>query len=147
LHVTKRKPDRVTASVGSYVLSPNHKKALIFNPPESWSIIELGAAGAGAAAPGGPAAAAAGAAKGKLKIDAIEVRIDPRVEWAQIFDEAWRINRDYFYDPCVHGLDCPAMKQKYAQFLPHVATRGDLDRTIRSMLTEMSVRHSSVVRG
>ena len=37
--------------------------------------------------------------KGKLKIEAIEVRMDPRAEWRQIFDEAWRINRDYFYDP------------------------------------------------
>ena len=49
---------------------------------------------------------------GKLKLDAIEVRVDPRAEWPQIFDEAWRINRDYFYDPKMHGADWPAMKDE-----------------------------------
>ena len=54
------------------------------------------------------------------------MRIEPRAEWQQIFDEAWRINRDYFYDPNMHGADWPAMKKKYEAFLPHLATRGDL---------------------
>ena len=48
----------------------------------------------------------------KLNIDAIEVRIDPRAEWRQMFDEAWRINRDYFYDPGMHGADWPAIQQE-----------------------------------
>ncbi|MCK7482686.1 MAG: hypothetical protein M0C28_40370 [Candidatus Moduliflexus flocculans] len=51
-------------------------------------------------------------------VDAVEVRVDPRAEWPQIFDEAWRINRDYFYDPGMHGADWKAMKAKYAAFLP-----------------------------
>ena len=50
----------------------------------------------------------------------ISVRIEPRAEWAQIFREAWRINRDYFYDPGMHGADWPAMRRKYAAFLPHL---------------------------
>ena len=116
--LTKRKSEQLTDHVGSYIVSANHKKALVFNPPESWSIIDTSGA---PPAPG----------KGKLKIDAVEVRIDPRAEWAQIFDEAWRINRDYFYDPGMHGSDWPAMKRKYLQFLPHRATRGDLDRRAR----------------
>ena len=56
--------------------------------------------------------------KGKLRTEAIEVRIDPRAEWHQIFEEAWRINRDYFYDPGMHGADWAAMRRKYAAFLP-----------------------------
>ena len=51
----------------------------------------------------------------------LEVRIDPRAEWAQIFDEAWRINRDYFYAPNMHGADWPAMKKKYGALLPDIA--------------------------
>jgi tricorn protease len=82
------------------------------------------------------------AEKGKLAIDAIRVRIDPRAEWAQIFDEVWRINRDYFYDPGMHGADWPAMREKYAQFLPHLAVRGDLNRVIRWMCSELAVGHS-----
>jgi tricorn protease len=68
--------------------------------------------------PAGPVDAASPAInKGKLNIDTIEVRVEPRAEWAQIFDEAWRINRDYFYAPNYHGADWSA-KAKYQPFLP-----------------------------
>ena len=59
-----------------------------------------------------------------------------------MFDEAWRINRDNFYDPGMHGADWPAMRKKYAAFLPDLATRGDLYRVIRWMLSELAVGHS-----
>ncbi len=81
-------------------------------------------------------------AKGKLAVDALEVKIDPRAEWAQIFDEAWRINRDYFYDPGMHGADWNAMRAKYAQFLPHLAVRADLGRVVRWLCSELAVGHS-----
>ena len=74
------------------------------------------------------------AREGKLDVGRIQVKLDPRAEWAQIFDEAWRINRDYFYDPDMHGADWPAMRKKYEAFLPDVATRDDLYRVIRWML-------------
>ena len=57
-----------------------------------------------------------------------------------MFDEAWRINRDYFYDPGMHGADWPAMRKKYAAFLPDLATRSDLYRVIRWMLSELARR-------
>jgi tricorn protease len=69
------------------------------------------------------------------------VKVDPAVEWAQIFDEVWRINRDYFYDPGMHGADWPAMKAKYAAFLPDVASRNDLNRVMRWMCSELAVGH------
>ena len=80
--------------------------------------------------------------KGKLPLDAIQVKIDPRAEWRQIFDEVWRINRDCFYDPGMHGADWPAMKERYAQFLPHLTTRGDLTRVINWLCSELAVGHS-----
>jgi tricorn protease len=131
--LAKRKSEQAMADVSDYHLTADGKKALIFTAPESWSIVEL---------TGAPAAG-----KGKLRIDAIEVRIDPRAEWHQIFDEAWRINRDYFYDPGMHGADWPAIRRKYAAFLPHLATRGDLDRVIRWMLSELAVGHSFLMPG
>jgi tricorn protease len=79
---------------------------------------------------------------GKLNIDAIEVRIDPRAEWKQIYHEAWRINRDYFYDPNMHGADWKAIYNKYAAFLPHLSCRSDLNRVIRWMCSELIVGHS-----
>jgi tricorn protease len=73
---------------------------------------------------------------------AVSIRIEPRTEWAQMFHEAWRINRDYFYDPNMHGADWNAVRRKYEALLPHLTTRGDLNRLIRAMLSELSVGHS-----
>src|SRR5207237_8445692 len=126
------------------------KKALTHTPPETWSIVQLG--------PGTPSAAAAGASgtpapgtgaadKHQLNVEAIEVRVDPRAEWAQIFNEAWRLNRDYFYATNYHGVDWPAMRAKYEAFVPELATPDDLYRVIRWMLSELAVGHSCTQRG
>ena len=80
--------------------------------------------------------------KFKLDVERVQVKVDPPAEWAQMFDEAWRINRDFFYDPGYHGADWPAMRERYAAFLPHLATRNDLFRVIRWMLSELAVGHS-----
>ena len=58
------------------------------------------------------------ASEGRLAVADVEVKIDPRAEWTQIFNEAWRINRDYFYAPNMHGVNWEANRKKYAQFLP-----------------------------
>ena len=75
------------------------------------------------------------------------MRVDPRAEWPEIFDEAWRVNRDYFYDPKMHGRDWPAMKAKYAPFLPHLSSRGDLNRLIQWMCSELAVGHHRTTPG
>jgi tricorn protease len=141
--LTKRKAETVQDGVAEYHLSADHKKALVHSLPETWSIID-----ATASSPTAPAGArGTEPGKGKLNIDAIEVRVEPRAEWEQIFNEAWRINRDYFYDPNMHGADWKAVKQKYAAFLPHLATRGDLDHVLRMMLSELAVGHSNTGPG
>jgi tricorn protease len=80
--------------------------------------------------------------EGRLALEQIQIKIDPRSEWKQIFNEVWRINRDYFYDPGMHGADWSAMQAKYAQFLPHLAIRRDLNRVIRGLCSELAVGHS-----
>ncbi|MBL4655480.1 MAG: PD40 domain-containing protein [Bacteroidia bacterium] len=87
------------------------------------------------------------AGKGIINIAGLRVKIDPLSEWPHIFDEAWRINRDYFYDPGMHGTDWPAMKDKYAQFLPDLACRSDLNKLIQWMCSELSVGHHRVWGG
>jgi len=79
--------------------------------------------------------------EGKLATDAIQVRIEPRAEWPQILTEAWRINRDEFYDPGMHGADWDAMLSKYAALLPDLTTRNDLNALIRWMGSELAVGH------
>jgi tricorn protease len=84
---------------------------------------------------------------GALKLDAISVRVEPRAEWAQILREAWRINRDYFYATNMHGADWNAMWVKYQSLLPDLASRDDLSRVIRMMLSELAVGHSYLMGG
>jgi tricorn protease len=124
----KREEKPLLEDVRDFFLAANHEKVLI-RQEHGWWI-----------------ASATGdkidTSKGKLAVDAIQVKIDPRAEWAQIFDEAWRINRDYFYDPGMHGAAWPEMKKKYSQFLPPLAVRSDLARVIRWMCSELSVGHS-----
>jgi tricorn protease len=79
--------------------------------------------------------------EGRLAVADVEVKIDPRAEWAQIFNEAWRINRDYFYAPNMHGVNWEANRKKYAQFLPDAATKADVNRIIQWMMSELSVGH------
>jgi len=124
--LNKRKDDAFIPGVSDYAVSADKKKILVrSNAP--WSIVAV----TPKPQPGA----------GKINVDDIEVRIDPRAEWTQIFNEAWRINRDYFYAPNMHGADWNAMRQKYAAFLPHLATRGDLNRVIQWMCSELSVGH------
>src|SRR5947208_1594977 len=76
-----------------------------------------------------------------------EVWIDRRAWWKQIFEEPWRINRDFFYDPNMHGADWKAVKAKYEPFLPHVTNGADLYRVISWMLSELAVGHSRYTPG
>lgn len=71
----------------------------------------------------------------------MKVKIDPIVEWKNIFYEMWRVNRDYFYDPGMHGVNWDAMKKKYEVFLPEVKTRPDLYRVMEWMGSELGVGH------
>jgi tricorn protease len=130
--LTKRKDESILSDVDDYELSADNKK-LLYRSKENWTI----ASSSGKVEAG----------QGKLNIDGIEVHIEPRVEWEQIFQEAWRINRDYFYDPNMHGANWKAMREKYAVFLPHLATRNDINRVIQWMCSELAVGHHRVGGG
>jgi tricorn protease len=68
--------------------------------------------------------------------------VDPRKEWAQIFREAWRIQRDYFYDPNMHGVDWDKIYKQYSGMLDDCASREDVSYVIREMISELNVGHS-----
>jgi tricorn protease len=130
--LSSREEEKLLESAEEFVLSADGKKVLVTSGgsliiADAGSKIDLG--------------------ENTLDTGAIEVRIDPRAEWAQIFDEAWRINRDFFYDPDMHGADWPAMKAKYEVFLDDLAVRFDLNRVIRWMCSELGVGHHRVRGG
>ena len=64
------------------------------------------------------------AGDGKIATDSIELKIDPRAEWTEIFNEAWRTNRDYFYDPGMHGVDWAAAREECGVSAGHDHTRA-----------------------
>ncbi len=68
--------------------------------------------------------------------------IDPRQEWRQIFDEAWRMEQQYFYDPKMHGLPWAAIRARYEPLLPFVQRREDLSELLVEMIGEMQVGHN-----
>ena len=130
--LTARRSETLLPEVAAYSLSADGKKLLYTSGP-NWSIVST--------------TARIDPAAGRIGVAAIQVRVDPRREWKQIFDEAWRINRDFFYAPNMHGVDWAAMKAKYEPFLGDVATRSDLNRVIQWMSSELSVGHHRVGGG
>ncbi len=116
----------------AFVVSADGKK-ILYNKGEIWGIVEAGEKPE--------------EGKGTIALDAVQIRIDPTAEWAQIFDETWRIYRDYFYASNYHGVDWPAMRERYEPFLPDLACRTDLNRLIRWMGSELAVGHNRVGGG
>jgi tricorn protease len=73
--------------------------------------------------------------------------VNPRDEWRQMFVDAWRLERDYFYDREMHGLNWPAIRQRYEPLLPRVTDRNELDDLIAQMVSELSALHIFVTGG
>jgi tricorn protease-like protein/C-terminal processing protease CtpA/Prc len=70
------------------------------------------------------------------------VEIDPRAEWRQMFRDSWRIMRDYFYEPTMHGVDWEAVYEQYAPLVEHANAREDLSYLISEMISELNVGHA-----
>lgn len=85
--------------------------------------------------------------EGKVPTDEIDMIIDHKAEWKQIFDESWRITRDGFYVENMHGADWDHVYEKYAQMLPYVNHRDDLTYLIGEMLGELNVGHAYITSG
>ena len=136
-----RKSDIPLSGVTSFQISFGGEKAL-YRQGENWFIAALRPAVSG---PGGGTAAGAppspGPSQGALKIEGIEVRVDPAQEWRQMYREAWRIERDWFYDRNMHGFDLKAAEKKYEPYLRGIASRGDLTYLFQEMLGNMVVGH------
>jgi tricorn protease len=84
------------------------------------------------------------AGAGKMNLAGVEMKIDPQKEWNQIFVDAWRIFRDYFYVSNLHGVDWKAMRDKYSVLLPYVGHRADLDYILNEIVAESNTGHTYV---
>ena len=117
--------------IRSYTLSADRKKLLYSAPGGEggrWGIVPTDHPGK--------------VGDGPVNVAALEMWVDPRAEWAQIFRESWRIQRDFFYDPKLHGADWQAVYQKYSPMVPYVAHRSDLGYLLAQTGGELVVGHS-----
>jgi tricorn protease len=127
-----RKTDKLISGVTAFSLSDSGEK-MLYKQGDDWFIAET--------------SKPPEAGKGKLNTADMEVSVEPRDEWNQMYHEVWRIERDFFYDPHYHGLNLPAAEKEFAVFLPGIASRGDLSYLLREMLSYMSVGHMFVRGG
>lgn len=130
----KRKDVTLLANhISGFDLSTNRKKLLLQSGREL-QVVDPG-----------PAPIAAGT--GRVDLAGLSLQVDPAAEWKQIFAESWRIGRDFFYDPGLHGVDWEAVRRKYAAMLPAVGDRNDLNFVLGEMIAELNTGHAYVGGG
>jgi len=74
--------------------------------------------------------------------DGMSVTVDPRAEWKEIYVDAWRRFRDWFYDPSMHGVDWGRMRARYEALLADCVSREDVSYVIRELISELNVGHA-----
>jgi tricorn protease len=124
----KREAKPVISGLSDVALSFDGKKLLYGASGGTWGIVDA----EGEAKPG----------DGKLDTAGVRMKVDPAEEWRQIFREAWRYQRDYFYVDNVHGLDLDAAWDKYSPWIDHVRHRSDLTHVLDILGGETAVGHS-----
>ena len=128
----KEEEQIILKGISGYRLATGGKHVL-FQASGKWGISEL--------------KADQDSSKGHLDLENMELRIDPAVEWEQMYTDGWRILRDWFYDPGMHGMDWEAVRAKYEPLVDHVAHRTDLDYIFGEVAGEMNAGHIYVQNG
>jgi tricorn protease len=82
-----------------------------------------------------------------LHLAEMRVRVVPREQWAEMYRDAWRIEKSFFYNPKFDGLDINAAEREFAHYLPGIASRDDLSFLFREMMSYMSVGHMFIYGG
>ncbi len=140
----ERRADVIVGGVDAFEMARGGKKYL-YSREGRWLIGTLKPMPpAGAPA---PPPSAGGASDKAMPTHDIQIRVKPLEEWRQMYREAWRIEREFFYDPNLHGLDLNWAQKKYAPYVEAVASRMDLNYLFAEMLGEITVGHLSVGGG
>lgn len=126
-----RKEETVIESIDGYKLSADGS-SIIYKQGNSIGIIN---------------AAERNSAGKALNLSDLKMWLDPMAEWQQIFNEAWRMERDFYYEPNMHGIDWVAMKEKYGQILRNSTCRQDVQYIIGELIGELNTSHTYVFGG
>ena len=128
--LSKRKASEFMTGVRQFSSTTDGKKMLV-RKGAGWQVVDAGGSGKG----------------GKSFKVNIRMHLNRLDEWRQMFEEAWRYERDYFYDPGLHGRDWQEVYERYSPLVPHVRHRADLNYILDQMNGELSVGHSFVRGG
>jgi tricorn protease len=128
----KRKTDQILDHVDSFDVSANGEK-ILYRKDDAFYIAD--------------SSKAPDASTKALNLDDVEVYVDPPAEWRQMYQEVWRIERDFFYNPHFNGLDIKEAERVYEPFLDRVASRDDLSTLFRQMIGNLAVGHLWVEGG
>ena len=120
------------AAISSYTLTLDTKKLLIAKGPGMFVV---------------PAVGPAAALEKPVDLSGWTFAVQPREEWRQMFVDAWRLERDYFYDRNMHGVDWPAILAKYRPLVDRVRDRDELSNLLAQMVSELSALHTFVYGG
>ena len=129
----KRKDQVVIAKVNAAYAAAQDGAKLLYRSGDTYGIVE--------------ASEGKKSGDGKLATGSLMALVDPRQEWRQMFDEAWRLERDFYYDPAMGGLDWKAIGERYRQLVPFVAHRADLSYLLGELQGELSTSHTYVSGG
>ncbi|WP_373493300.1 PDZ domain-containing protein [Aquiflexum sp.] len=122
----EREEKTVMEKVNGYQLSADGEKVLVVSNG-AYSVIKL---------------AANQKIEDKMPVEKMEMTLVPQEEWKQLFMDAWRFERDFFYDPNMHGVDWDAMKEKYGNLIDHAITRWDVNYILGELIGEISASHT-----
>lgn len=126
------KPKNIIAGINNYRLAANGEKILL-QKGKDLAVIE--------------AKADQSLDDSKLDLSHLAMKIEPQTEWQQLYTDAWRVFRDWFYDPNMHGMDWPAIKDKYQPMVDAATHRSDLDYILGEIGGEMNSGHIYINSG
>lgn len=135
--LSKRKAEKILENLNTFTLSFNGEK-MLYRQGNQWFITPAQKGGEGPPKPG---------EGGPLKLDAVQIYVDPRAEWKHMYQQVWRGERDFFYDPGLHGLNLESIKKRYEPYLENLSSRDDLNYLFEEMLGEMTVGHMFIGGG
>jgi len=131
----ERKDDKIVEGLSTYMLSADGKKVL-YKVDKDYFIADA-VADKGKGDDG----------KKKLDLSHMRIRIEPTQEWGEMFNSAWRLERDLFFSPKMNGVDWQAVRASYAKLLPLVGSRSDLNYLIGEIIGELGNSHTYVGGG
>lgn len=122
----------IASGIDNFELTNNGKK-LFIKKGQSYYIVEAGTGSLNLS--------------DEIDLSGCQFSFNPREDWKQIYKDAWRMERDYFYDKNMHGVDWDAMYKKYLPFVDRVTTRNELNDVLSQLIGELSVLHAFVFGG